>query len=73
MSVILYLFYILYACFLIKNVPFKRIKLNNISYDITITYKGHFVSFNINEDFLTVLSPNMDEMLEHRVVMKFCV
>lgn len=41
-------FYILYAFFLIKNVPFQRIKLNSISYDITKTYEGLIVKNLIN-------------------------
>lgn len=55
--------FFLYAVFLIKNVPFKRIEINHNSNDITITYEGHFLlfeSFNKIEEFLTDLSPNMD-------------
>lgn len=33
--------------FLSENVPFKRIKINNISYDIPISYEGPFVNVSI--------------------------
>lgn len=68
------------------NLPFKHIEINHISYDITITYEGHFVKVSI-EEFLTILSPNMDDqclknesktltpmdILEQWAVIKFCV
>lgn len=45
-----------------ENVQFKRIKINNISYEIKISYEGHFVKVEIKfKKFLTILSPNMDD------------
>lgn len=58
------MFYILYAFFLIKkiNVQFKPININDISYEIKISYEGHFVKVEIKfKKFLTILSPNMDD------------
>lgn len=40
-------FYFVRSCPYWENIPFKRIKLKLISYDIKITYEGNFVKVSI--------------------------
>lgn len=59
-----------------QNVPFKHIKMQNISYDVTVTYEGQFVEEpKIDDQRLKFESKTSSSMniSEHRAIIKFCM
>lgn len=53
-----------------QNVPFKRITMHDISYDVTVTYEGQFVEEPNIDDQRSKTSTSMN-FSEHRAIIKF--